>query len=146
MWLILDISPGLTPTQKKAKCPCPTAPPFPPGESVDDNIKTTQRGSYSEWRDRVLPGGVWAYNDYEGGWRDWDDAGNFNFGATGRAAGNSDTTLVSAGGVLQHLSQICHRTFTLGPGIPFYKDPFGDSKAAMIRNGEKYYDCGCYNH
>ena len=146
MYPYQGIAPGLTPSQKNAKCPCPTVPAFPQEESVDANIRATQKGSYSDWYNRVLPGGVWAYNDYKGGWHKWDDAGNFNFGATGRAAGNSDRTLVSAGGALQGLKALCRGKLPAGSGFPFIKEPFGDSKAAMIRNGEKYYDCGCYKH
>jgi hypothetical protein len=132
---ILGISADLTPTQAPAKCDCPTAPVLP-RSSVDDNIRATQAhgsGWYGRawWLNKVRPYGDWAYNyDYPGAWRKWDDAGNFNYGATGRACGYSADTLVAEGANLQNWEG------TSQGGA--------NSKAKAIRDGERYYDCGCY--
>ena len=138
VWLILDISPGLTPTQKKAKCDCPTAPVLPNG-SVDDNSRATQRygSAYFAWQ--VWKGHAWDFTRYPGGMK-WDDAGNFNYGACGRAAGFSNYTLLNAGSQLQKHEG----TYQPGNGIPFLWPPYGENKSDMIQAGERYYDCGCY--
>jgi YD repeat-containing protein len=133
----IGIAEGLTPTQKKAKCDCPTAPVLP-RSTVDDNIKSTQEHGAgiigrTWWKNKVRPYGDWAYNyDHPGAWRKWDYAGNFNFGATGRACGYSDSDLVVAGAELQQWNG------TYNNGL--------NSKAWEIRMGERYYDCGCYKH
>ena len=142
---ILGINVDLTPNQSQTQCDCPTAPPLPTG-SVDANITAT-----------IQHGGAWAAS---GGLTKSDPMAlgisiiilalakvgrreNFNYGATGRARGISNETLVSAGGILQIL-HLRHGPFACG--FPFVKDPYGDSKAAAIRKGEQYYDCGCYIH
>jgi hypothetical protein len=137
-WGIVGVADGLTPTQKSAKCRCPTAPVLP-RSTVDDNIRATQAhgsGWYGRawWITKVAPPyGDWAYNyDYPGAYRKWDSAGNFNFGATGRACGYQDSDLVPAAAELQILNG------TYGNGR--------NSKALEIRQGERYYDCGCYKH
>jgi hypothetical protein len=66
-----------------------------------------------------------------GGWRKWDYAGNFNYGATGRAVGFSDRELLGAAALVQMFNG------TWNHGL--------NSKANAIRAGEQYYDCGCYN-
>ncbi len=140
---VLGLSKGQVVSQQRAKCPCPTAPVLPKG-SVDDNIRAARQHSSLWFFNKTRPWGEWDYNRrYLGGWHKWDYAGNFNYGAAGRAAGFSDVTLQSFGGI----EQICflrHGPFT--NGIPFLSEPFGESKAAAIRDGERYYDCGCYKH
>jgi hypothetical protein len=135
IYLYLGIQQSLTPPQKSAKCPCPTVPL--PRSTVDDNIRATQAhgsGYYGRawWIIKVAPPyGDWAYNyDYPGAYKKWDYAGNFNFGATGRACGYSDSDLVSAAAELQ----ILNGTYDNGR----------NSKEDAIKDGERYYDCGCY--
>jgi hypothetical protein len=131
----LGISKDNTPDQKKAKCKCPTAPPLPDGHTVDENIGETQHAwpfRRAWWANKVRPHGDWDYKRYPGGWKQWDYAGNFNYGATGRACGLTDSELVGAGAELQQLNG----TYDNGR----------NSKAWEIRRGERYYNCGCYRH
>ena len=136
---VLGLSKGQVVSQQQAECPCPTAPVLPKG-SVDDNIRAAKKYGRVYFAEKVWPGHEWDFKRYSGGWQKWDYAGNFNYGAAGKAAGFSEKTLLSFGGMLQ----ICNGTSTLAYGIPFLTDPYGERKAWEIRQGERYYDCGCY--
>jgi hypothetical protein len=140
-WEIVGVADGLTPTQKSAKCPCPTAPVLPKG-NVNDNIRASQQNGKVWAFNKLRPFGEWDYDRKFGYSEEHDYAGNFNFGACGRAVGVSDLRLVSIGGADQMFFHPLSHGF--GPGFPFVKDPYGDTKAAAIRDGERYYDCGCY--
>jgi|SRR5579885_1211435 hypothetical protein len=74
----------------------PPAPVLPDGSSVDQNIADAAANSAGSWVKKVFPHGSWDYKRYPGGWRKWDYAGNFNYGATGRAVGMPDAALVGA--------------------------------------------------
>src|SRR5581483_4961164 len=115
---------------QKPACNCPPAPVLPDGSSVDRNIADAAAHDTLWFAKKVFPHGSWDYKRYEGGWRKWDYAGNFNYGATGRALGLPDCVLVGAGAALQMLNG------TWNHGL--------NSKADAIRAGEQYYDCGCY--
>ena len=128
--------------EAQAKCPCPTAPVLPDKRNVDDNIRASKHNGVFWTFNKTRPGGDWDYDRKFGYSEQNDYAGNFNFGACGRAVGFPDKTLVSVGGADQMFFHPLRHGF--GPGVPFIKDPYGDTKAAAIRDGERYYDCGCY--
>lgn len=76
---------------------------FPPGEDVDANIEVAKDMSLLDFVNHVRSSGEWDYkryarrvkpNPYEG-------AGNFNFGATGRALGLPETILKMGAGAYQ---------------------------------------------
>jgi hypothetical protein len=136
-WGIVGIADGLTPTQKSAKCKCPTAPVLPKGESLNDNIRASQQHSKAWFAWKEWPSHAWDFKQYGS---QYDAAGNFNYGACGRAAGFSNYTLLNAGAQLQKRKG----TYQSGNGVPFITSPYGENKAAIIRDGERYYDCGCY--
>ena len=124
---------GFRPVDQKPSCDCPMAPSVPDGSTVDRNIaEAAQDNSFAHrwWINKVRPGGDWDYKRYQGGWQKWDYAGNFNFGATGRACGFNDMELLVAAARLQMLNG------TWGGER--------NNKFAAIRAGERYYDCGCY--
>ena len=107
------------------------APVLPTG-SVDENIREAKAHSRIWWINKVRDYGAWDFKRYPGGWRKWDYAGNFNYGATGAAQGLSNRDLLSAGGILQMNAPFKY-------GVPYLEDPYGESKAAEIRAGEEYY-------
>ena len=89
------------------------------------------------------PRGTFDFDRAPGGWRQWDYAGNFAFGAGGAAQGIPDYALQSVGGA----DQWYHGTsgpFSSGQngnwaGIPFLYPPFGDTKSGEIGAGEDYF-------
>jgi len=88
-------------------CNCPPAPVLPDGSSVDQNIAWAAKNGLIPWVLKVWPGSNWDYKCYKGGWRKWDYAGNFNYGATGRALGFSDGELVGAAALVSCLVNKC---------------------------------------
>lgn len=63
-------------------------PVFPGDETVERNLQILRERQGAErlahWLDAVRTGGVWDYKaHHSGGWRTWQDAGNFNYAATG---------------------------------------------------------------
>lgn len=77
-------------------------PPVPPGERVCSNMATTEmhRGSGAiDWfYSMVRNGGAW---DYKQRGRQYQDFGNYNYGATGKAHGLPDWVLLRAAGWAQ---------------------------------------------
>ncbi|MGO9607621.1 MAG: polymorphic toxin type 44 domain-containing protein [Candidatus Binataceae bacterium] len=125
-------------TQEGSPCAGLTVPVLPDGSTVAANIQEAQLHAGASWVkpgawwiNKVRPFGAWDYKRYPGGWRKWDNAGNFNYGATGRAMGLDDQDLLSTAARLQMLNG----TWQGG----------ANSKADEIRAGERYYDCGCYH-
>lgn len=77
-------------------------PQVPPGVSIDDNILKSQIMSTVSWVNDVREHGDWDYKELD---KDGNDEfGNFNYGATGRAQGFSEETLLRAAGAFQLLS------------------------------------------
>lgn len=128
-----------------AACSCPTPPKMPGSENscpkqseLDKNIKEASPGMglvpfYAAVRNK----GRW---DYKQQGSQYQDFGNFNYGATGEAAGYGAILLPTAGWAQT-------RAGTSKPewGSPFGKAPYGDDPAdqAMIRAGMQYARCGC---
>ena len=62
----------------------------------NENIKEAQQLGFVNWVNNVRPGGTWDYKN--GGHPEMEHVGNFNYGATGRAAGIPAFILRGAGG------------------------------------------------
>lgn len=76
--------------------------------------------TFMVWFRNVAPGGAWDFKQ-NGGTRNDDMMGNFNFGATGTQFFNP-TTILSGAGVVQ---LVTNPSGSDG-GIPFVTPPYGD--------------------
>jgi len=122
-------------------------PNAPPGVSVDANIAETRRlsrlapeAALVDWVNKVREGGQWDYKRLEPVGA-YEEFGNFNYGATGRALGFPREVLLRAAGFVQVLESF--RTGRPhGPGSPFGDPPYGDfpEDQAPILRGTEYYD------
>ncbi|HWY51493.1 MAG TPA: RHS repeat-associated core domain-containing protein [Chthoniobacterales bacterium] len=65
----------------------------PAGVSLDGNVQEAKGMSTRQWIGAVDNGGKWDYKQ----WGPFRDYGNINYGATGRAFGRAEITLVTAG-------------------------------------------------
>jgi hypothetical protein len=97
---------------------------------------------------QVKTGGPWDYNQYNQYPGEYEDFGNFNYGATGAAVGISNEVLQRGAGAYQVWTDI-QRAFKgksrIGTGSPFGPFPFGDDPLdqVQIMNGISYYQGGC---
>lgn len=137
---------------------CPEVPAHPDVASVIDNIRAAER---SRWLIMAAPRLLWFYGqvrnrgpwDYKqigqmlddlGRWvpSPYRDFGNFNFGATGAAAGVPLDVLLRAAGWAQG------RAGTSDPawGNWYGRPPYGDDPydQELIRAGYDCYKSGCY--
>jgi len=112
--------------------PC-WVPPYPPGQNPDTNIDWAVRGGPLFWFwQQDWTGAAWDYKTSVGG--QFDDAGNFNFGATGAALGFSDSMLL-------HGADLFKRFRNLKKGkSPNANEP---DKNRMIQLGIDYFKHGC---
>jgi Bacterial toxin 44 len=121
--------------------PCPPVPPAPPGVSIQANVRATQAHSTAWWVNQVRPYGNW---DYKLKGSRYDKFGNFNFGATGAAAGFSENTLLRAAGAVKWAQY--HLKGEADPfGSPLGAYPYGNEpgKQADIECGYQYFQSGC---
>ena len=127
-----------------AACSCPQPPKMPgPANScsreseVDRNIKEASSMGLVPFYQAVRNKGRWDYKQQGG---EYQDFGNFNFGATGYAAGLGPILLPGAG-----WAQSRAGTSKPGWGNWYGKAPYGDDPAdqAMILEGMRYARCGC---
>jgi Bacterial toxin 44 len=112
---------------------------------VDDNIAEIVglRGNtgtpfpHGVWLDKVRPGGDWDYK-LQNPDPSYQDFGNFNYGATGRALGLSEDTLLRGAGAAQMLGGAYDTAF----GTPLGGPPHGDDPRDQfwIREGIRYYE------
>jgi RHS repeat-associated protein len=143
-----------------ARNPC-SAPALPSGESVDKNIRTalnarrsllaeagfrppyataatdiTRRLEY--FNGQVRNSGPWDYKQLGG---QFEQAGNFNYGATGAALGIPSQVLYRAAGAAQVIAGTSDPTF----GSPFGASPYGDDSADQIwiQHGIDYFKNKC---
>jgi hypothetical protein len=134
-------------SQGTQELPTIAVPNAPPGVSVDANILETRRLSRLEpeaapvdWVNKVREGGRWDYKRLEPVGA-YEEFGNFNYGATGRALGFPREVLLRAAGFVQVLESL--RTGRPhGPGSPFGDPPYGDfpEDQGPILRGIEYYD------
>jgi hypothetical protein len=127
-----------------AACSCPQPPKMPesanscPKDSeLDKNIKEAGPMGLIPFYQAVQNKGRWDYKQRGSAYQDF---GNFNFGATGYAAGFGPILLPGAGWAQS-------RAGTSKPqwGNWYGKAPYGDDPAdqAMILAGMQYARCGC---
>lgn len=111
-------------------------PPAPPGVRVDDNMRRARQ--LQETIMNGMPGDMpppdpsygimtaWfpkgAEMDYKKDGKQYDDFGNFNYGAVGSTLGIGPTVLHGAAG----LAQIKDKTWNPRFGLPFLTGSFGD--------------------
>ncbi|MHB9112969.1 MAG: RHS repeat-associated core domain-containing protein, partial [Thermoleophilia bacterium] len=127
-----------------APCKCPIPPVGPPGACVKDNIDIAK--DYPAWNPGAMAGlyenvknhGPW---DYKRKGSQYEDFGNFNFGAVTAAMGVSAYGAQNAAGIYQQWNGAA----AAGSGIPFLRWPYGDdaSDAVQIERGRQYFKCGC---
>jgi len=125
--------------QNCIKSNCPNVPQAPPGENVDDNIENAskhfQQNDTLWFYNQVKNKGPW---DYKQQGSQYQDFGNFNYGASG-AAGFTSGTLLRMAGWAQR------RAGTSNPawGAPWGSAPYGDDPAdqLIINQGIDYYNC-----
>lgn len=126
---------GLCPADNPCK-----VPPHPGNADIDVNITAAMEAGRTFQFLMVLPHAPWDYKNTDGS--QYDDFGNFNFGATGAALGYSDTELLAGAGALKALErawkgQHTPRADTLGQyGNERHKDD-------MIKAGIRYFKAGC---
>jgi hypothetical protein len=79
--------------------------------------------------------------DYKRGGAQYEDFGNFNFGAVTEAMGVSAFSTFNGAGIYQQL----RGASAAGSGIPFLRWPYGDdaADALQIELGRQYARCGC---
>jgi RHS repeat-associated protein len=87
----------------------------------------------------------------QGGQRQFEPFGNFNFGAVGSALGYSDDFLLAGAGAAQVITDINRARrgqSRLGEGVPFFQTPFGDSRRdrAQIQAGINAFQAGCFGN
>jgi RHS repeat-associated protein len=128
-----------------ASCSCPEVPLSPPGASCSNNIAIAQNNSLGQKNS----GAYWFYKqvrnkgpwDYKQQGSQYQDFGNFNFGAAGSAFGFPSPILLRGAGWAQQ------QAGTSSPqwGSPFGAAPYGDDPAdqSMIQKGIDYFQCGC---
>jgi hypothetical protein len=125
-------------------CKCPVPPVGPPGACVNDNIDIAK--DYPAWNPGAMAGlyenvknhGPW---DYKRKGSQYEDFGNFNFGAVTAAMGVSGYGAQNGAGIYQQW----RGASTAGSGTPFLRWPYGDdaSDAVQIERGRQYFKCGC---
>jgi RHS repeat-associated protein len=126
---------------------CPLPPVGPPGADVNANISVAEAHNDPErygldWFESMVDyGKPW---DYKTSGIQYEAFGNFNYGATGRAAGIGPGLLYRAAGYAQvrhggASAMSAFRTAFLG-GYPYGDDP---RDQANIRAGQQYYQNGC---
>jgi RHS repeat-associated protein len=121
-------------------CNCPTPPQAPPGASCDDNIREAKKHANPKWfYDQVRNKGPW---DYKQSGSQYQNFGNFNFGATAGAYGFNLAQAQMGAGWAQS------RAGTSSPAWGDWKSgpPYGDDPAdqAEIERGYQYYRCNCW--
>jgi hypothetical protein len=134
-------------------------PAAPPGHSLNVNIERAKDRiwfGYLTWFGwMVRPYGSWDYKHEYGD--EYEDFGNFNYGATGAAMGIPDEVLLLAAGAVQIPSAV-YSSWRAGHGLdglnggwgynpawglPWNSESYSDDPAdqAMIRHGIEYFRC-----
>ena len=129
---------------KGGPCKCPTPPKGPPGACVADNIEIAK--DYPAWNPGSMFGlyenvknyGPW---DYKRRGSQYEDFGNFNFGAVTAAMGVPGYIAQNGAGIYQQ----SRGAAAAGTGTPLLAWPYGDDPkdAAEIERGRQYARCGC---
>jgi len=132
---------------------CPVPPRLPRGASVDRNIKVANRMGWMTvlswtqrwawWITKVDYGAEWDYKNQSGAYdARYENGGNFNYGAAGRALGISGASLRRGAGLAQRLGPTGSAP---DEGTPWGPAPHGDQRHDQdwINRGIRYYEEGC---
>lgn len=103
-------------------------PPSPPGVSVFDNMDYARGIGWPEFLANVQNKGAW---DYKRQGRQYENFGNFNFGATGWALGVPDNAAERAAGYYQEYRGAGGGTSHFYAGAP-YGDQFTDNQQIQL--------------
>jgi len=132
--------------------PCPAVPAHPANANVNSNISLTNVVYYANWLNpptqaaftdawlvsQVRPNGPW---DYKTQGQQYDAFGNFNFGATGAAAGIPLQVLQAGAGAVSTLVGTNSSQYGSWYQPPLYGH--APIKSDMIAAGYAYYQQGC---
>lgn len=121
----------------------PTPPPAPPGVNVNDNIAIAKDyswlnpGALVAFYQNVQNYGIW---DYKRQGHQYENFGNFNYGATAAAMGIPYYLAQNAAGIYQQLKGAA----AAGRGTPVVGWPYGDDlkDAMQIKAGYDYFKGG----
>jgi len=125
------------------KCDCSNlqnqVPLAPSGVDINKNIQNAESKYQTDphwFYNQVRNGGLWDYKQYGS---QYEDFGNFNYGATGYAFGFKETFLYRMAGWAQQRAGTSKKEW----GSPWGKSPYGDDPRdqAMIGKGIEYYKC-----
>jgi RHS repeat-associated protein len=127
-------------------CQCPTPPKAPPGACIDNNTNlasyfpATNPISYVALYYMVKNHAPWDYKR-RGGPGEYEDFGNFNYGAVTAAMWMPSYIAQNGAGIYQKW----RGERRASQGIPFLEWPYGDAQrdAEEIERGRQYYFCGC---
>jgi len=117
--------------------PCDNIPPHPQDANVDDNMLASQQNDYRWWYLMVSRwNGPWDYKNYHGQPHpEYDNFGNFNYGATACAIGLPLNLALRAAGYAKS------KRMPSDPyGSPFGRYPYGNQpdKQQQITNGYEF--------
>jgi hypothetical protein len=141
------------PTQEK----CPTVPAYPSNADLDGNIELARKNGFASPWNPLKPAydasaAVWFKNqvqnkgpwDYKQQGKQYENFGNFNYGATGLALGFDETTLLREAGRAQQAAGTSKAEWNdpgwhMNPwgGEPPYGDDPDDQE--QIKKGFEYY-------
>jgi RHS repeat-associated protein len=99
--------PQNTQKQQAKKPNCPPVPKHPAEADLDTNIQGTQHNGFQWWKPHIdHTGALWDYKNFGGVKHpEYDEFGNFNFGATGAALGIPGNALLRGAGYAKGLSK-----------------------------------------
>ena len=122
-------------TNVPSNCVPAVVPPAPKGESVDKNIEEARKHPLEgEWfKNKVRNGHDWDYKQVD---RAYSNFGNFDYGATGRAAGFPSNFLLRMAGWAQRRAGTAKADCSLLTS-PYCDDPHDQE---MIQRGIDYFD------
>ncbi len=133
--------PGLNPDPA---CNCPSVPQAPPGASCPSNINQAQQSYDPLWYyNQVRNGGNWDYKQLG---QQYQNFGNFNYGATGAAFGFPSWLLYRGAGFASSRAYGNSAPSYWGSWYGSY--PYGDDPLDQywISLGLQYYRCGCFKN
>jgi hypothetical protein len=124
-----------------AKTKCGNVPPAPNGSDINKNMQEAAANSYNYFwfYNQVRNKGPWDYKQLG---VQYQDFGNFNFGATGYAFGFPDFILYRGAGWANQKADPTRKNL----GSPWGGYPYGDDyrDQEQIRRGIKYCECMGY--
>jgi len=103
------------------------------------NIQQAQQNNPNWLYNQVRNKGPWDYKQHGSQYQNF---GNFNYGATGAASGLPDFVIYRGAGWAQQQAGTSDPSW----GSPWGSSPYGDDPAdqIMIQQGIEYYRCGCW--